>query len=281
MTPRRQALYVTFGAVLLGAALSGSSALAQPWREPPPPPAPTVTAPPVEAPPPAPKAAAPAGSAPRSYLRQQASTKKPVAAAESPSGLRVALMCGLVAGLGVWALLKKRKKHTDLRAIRSDLEVLSSARVGNKAQVVVINVGGRKVLLGVTETEVNRLAWLDGELEGDGASTEAFDDAAPFAPASAPERKNVSAAVLQNKAPRPDVQPRRFRDALLGALGQPQKPGASNNNDGNDVALTIAESMQDVVTRSPRVAVPAAAPDSMVDVEGQAKGLVLRLQKRA
>ena len=279
MTPRRQSLYVTFGAALIGAALSGGSALAQPWREPPAPPAPTATTPPVEAPPPAPKAAAPASSAPRSYLRQQAASKKPVASAESPSALRVALMCGLVAGLGVWALLKKRKKQTDLRSIRSDLEVLSSPRVGNRAQVVVINVGGRKVLLGVTETEVNRLAWLDGELEGDGASTEAFDDSVPFT--AAPERKNVSATAPQNKVARPDVQPRRFRDALLGALGQPQKPGPSNNNDGNDAALAIAESMQDVVTRSPRVAVHAEAPDSMVDVEGQAKGLVLRLQKRA
>ncbi|HET9934271.1 MAG TPA: flagellar biosynthetic protein FliO [Polyangiaceae bacterium] len=272
MTPRRQAVYVTFGAALIGAALSSASVLAQPWRDPPPP-APSATTAPVEAPAPAPKAAAPASSAPRSYLRQQAATKKPVASAESPSALRVALMGGLVAGLGVWALLKKRKKQTDLRATRSDLEVLSSARVGSKAQVVVINVGGRKVLLGVTESEVNRLAWLDGELDGDGATTEPFDDAEPFVPA--PERK-LAPSPTPNKVAR--VEPRRFRDALLGALGQPQKAPAAN---GADAALAIAESTQDVVTRSPRVAVPAEAPESMVDVEGQAKGLVLRLQKRA
>jgi hypothetical protein len=67
---------------------------------------------------------------------------------------------------------------------------------------------------------------------------------------------------------------------LLGALGQTQnqKPAVATSN---DAAVAIAESMQDVVMRSPRVAVPAEAPSSMVDVEGQAKGLVLRLQKRA
>ena len=42
---------------------------------------------------------------------------------------------------------------------------MSAVRVGNKAQVVVVNVGGRKLLLGVTEAEVSRLAWLEGDLE--------------------------------------------------------------------------------------------------------------------
>lgn len=272
MTLRRQPLYVTFAAVLFGAALASGSVLAQPWRDPPPPP--VATTPPAPAPV-TKAAAAPASSAPRPYLRPQAGTKKPVAAAEGPSALRVALMCGLVAGLGVWALLKKRKKQTELRSTRSDLEVLSSARVGNKAQVVVINVGGRKVLLGVTESEVNRLAWLDGELEGDGASTEEFEEREPFAALA--ERK-PAAALTTNKFVKNDAEPRRFRDALLGALGQPQKKATS---DSADAAVAIAASMQDVVTRAPRVALPAEAPESMVDVEGQAKGLVLRLQKRA
>jgi flagellar protein FliO/FliZ len=277
MTLKRQALHVALFA--LATSFAASAALAQPWRELPPPAAAATTAPaPVEAVPAAAKPAAPASSAPRSYLRQQASSKKPVASAPTTSPLRVALMAGLVAGLGVWALLKKRRRSTVARATRSDLEIVSAARVGNKAQVVVVNVGGRKVLLGVTESEVSRLAWLDGELEGDGASTEPFEEPAPFV--AQPARKPAFSGALENKPAHTESQPRRFRDALLGALGQTQnqKPAVATSD---DAAVAIAESMQDVVTRSPRVAVPAEAPSTMVDVEGQAKGLVLRLQKRA
>lgn len=280
MTLKRQAVHVALAALSVG--FAASAAHAQPWRELPPPAAAPATAAPVEAAPAPAKAAAPANSAPRSYLRQQAAAKKPVASASTTSPLRVALMAGIVAGLGVWALLKKRRRQTVARSTRSDLEIVSAARVGNKAQVVVVNVGGRKVLLGVTESEVSRLAWLDGELEGDGASTEPFEEHSRFAPE--PDHRPVHTPVAESKPARVEAQPRRFRDALLGALGQTQNQ-AQNHKPAvpasSDAAVAIAESMQDVVTRTPRVALPAEAPSSMVDVEGQAKGLVLRLQKRA
>ncbi|MFZ5894312.1 MAG: flagellar biosynthetic protein FliO [Myxococcota bacterium] len=279
MTLKRQAFHVALGATILSSALLAGSVQAQPFRDPPPPPvepaaAPVAPPPAVSAPVAAQPAPAPASSSSRGYLRQQAS-KKPVASAPTTSPLRIALMGGLVAGLAVWALLKRRRQQTVARATRSDLEIVSTARVGNKAQVVVVNVGGRKVLLGVTDSEVSRLAWLDGELEGDGAATEPFEEPSPFA--SVPQQKPVVVAPVESKPAR--IEPRRFRDALLGALGQPQKPAATPAS--TDAAVAIAESMQDVVTRSPRVALPAEAPASMVDVEGQAKGLVLRLQKRA
>jgi len=244
---------------------------------------------PEAAPAPAKPAAAPASSAPsRSYLRPQAPAKKPVASAPSTSPLRIALMGGLVAGLGVWALLKRRKHQSVARATHSDLEIVSSARVGNKAQVVVVNVGGRKVLLGVTETEVSRLAWLDAELEGDGAVNEPFEEHEPGHFAARPQKsaRAESAPSVSKPVRSPEVAapPRRFRDALLGALGQNYKPAAAEASStlvSGDAAVAIAEATQDVVMRSSRVAVPAEAPVSMVDVEGQAKGLVLRLQKRA
>jgi flagellar protein FliO/FliZ len=318
MTLKRQSLHVALSAGLLGCAFASASAHAEPAAAPEVPakavaakaatpkrvstgpviaaPEPVVTESDadVDAPEPAavpakvkPVAPAASSGSARSYLRAQAPVKKPVASAPSMSPLRVALMGGFVAGLGVWALLKRRKHQTVARATRSDLEIVSSARVGNKAQVVVVNVGGRKVLLGVTESEVTRLAWLDSELDGDGAVTESFDDQEP-APFVQPPQSRASAPSVPTRSQptRPAetrAAPSRFREALLGALGQNQKPSSSSTSSfaSDDAAVAIAESTQDVVMRSSRVAVPAEAPASMVDVEGQARGLVLRLQKRA
>jgi hypothetical protein len=70
---------------------------------------------------------------------------------------------------------------------------------------------------------------------------------------------------------------------LRGALAQPA-PKTVNKHQPS-AALAIAEETENVVfTRSSassaRVAAPAGAPE-MVDIEGQARGLVLRLSKRA
>ncbi|MGC4092249.1 MAG: flagellar biosynthetic protein FliO [Polyangiaceae bacterium] len=292
MTPKRQRVHLALGAVLFAGAVSFVAhaeptiaapeppeaseeiAFPGPVKPPAPAPAPVVAAAPKPA-----AAAAPASSATqRSYLRPQQAKKAPVASAPSVSPLRIALIGGLVAGLGVWALLQRRRHKSVARTTRSDMEIVSSLRVSSKAQVVVVNVGGRKVLLGVTDSEVNRLAWLDGELEGDGESLETFDDELPLAK---PGSKAQVVAPAARVGAEQSAKPARFRDALLGALGQNQKRTQAEPPAAADAALAIADSTQDVVVRSPRVAVPASAPDDMVDVEGQAKGLVLRLQKRA
>ncbi len=223
-----------------------------------------------------------------------APAKKAVAPAPTEHPLRLALMVGLVAGLGVFAVLRRKRQQGVAKATRADLELVSAARVGNKAQVVVVSVGGRKLLLGVTETEISRLAWLDADVTAEepeqsdafefGAEAQApapvtvasvLDDGPRNAPAPAP-----AAAARARPAPAParskvaNAPPKRFRDALLGALGQ------RATSEPVDAAVTIAESTRDVVTRAgPPVATPAAV--SMVDVEGQARGLVMRLQKRA
>jgi flagellar biogenesis protein FliO len=164
--------------------------------------------------------------------------------------------------------------------------------VGNKAQVVVVNVGGRKLLLGVTEAEVSRLGWLDGELEGvvEGEAEPelgalpargVLSDSELFAPGVMPKepRANLAAA--------PEVEPpRRFRELLFNALGQETRPAtrpmAAKTRTTLSAADEIAEGTRDVVSRAggSRVASPAGAPE-MVDIEGQARGLILRLQKRA
>jgi flagellar biogenesis protein FliO len=219
----------------------------------------------------------------RAWLRSApAPTAKP-APASSGLSWRFGAVGVVVAGLGGAAMIQRRRKKQVARATNSDLEVVSAARVGNKAEVVVLSVGGRKLLLGVTESEVTRLAWLDSEL--DGAEAEA-DEPMAMTPArvprgtTAPSRGVASAPAHTVSAATSIPEPtRRFRDVLLGALSQAkQKPSPEPVV---DAALSIAESTTDVVARQgSRVAAPAGAPE-MVDIEGQARGLVLRLQKRA
>lgn len=66
--------------------------------------------------------------------------------------------------LGGAALYMRLAKRRGIAAVsRRRLEVLDTSRVGPKAHVVMISVGGRQLLLGVTEQSVQRLAWLPAE----------------------------------------------------------------------------------------------------------------------
>lgn len=219
---------------------------------------------------------APKATPAKSWLRdsgKQTETKSaeaPPAAPGSGSSLRIASLFALVAVLAGGAIFLKRRRKGALRAVSSELSVITAARVGSKADVVVVDISGRRLLLGVTEAQVTRLCWLDGDPDSEEpvefrASAASLTSAVGRAPA---QTGHKPAGVARAGAPA-----RSFRETLLGALGQ--KPAAE------DAAVAIAAATEDVVTRTPRapVAAPAGAPE-MVDVEGQARGLVLRLQKR-
>jgi flagellar biogenesis protein FliO len=246
-----------------------------------------------KAPPPPKVESAP--KAPGPWLRKTADAAAPVASgASGPSPWRMVALSVLVGGLGAAALFQRRRKTKLARAVRSDLTVVSAARVGNKAQVVVVNVGGRKLLLGVTEAEVSHLAWLDGDAEPASAELgepEAFEGPARFTqPVSQPSDVD-SGHVLGARSAAQAPAPRRFREILFNALGHEEREPARANPMVESAAMQLAEATRDTVTRTPvgaatraatgtRVASPAGAPE-MVDIEGQARGLVLRLQKRA
>lgn len=235
---------------------------------------------PAPAPAPAPGAAtAKAAGDKAAWLRPSAPAKKqPVASAPASAGpVRVVFAGVVVAALGAAAMFHRRRRRGVAQTLRSELTVVSRARVGNKADVVVLDVGGRKILLGVTDSEVSRLAWLDGAVEGaefEGApEVSSFEGRALAAPAP---RALEPAIVVEPEAPR------GFRDVLKSAMG---KARPARQEPAPNAALAIAESTENVVfarssVASPRVAAPAGAPD-MVDIEGQARGLVLRLSKRA
>lgn len=266
------------------------------------PPEPVEAKEPAAAPVPVPTPARPEAtkaSAERPWLRGKAS--QPVAsAAPVTSPWRMIALGAVVLGLGGAALFQRRRRTSLARAVRSDLTVLSAVRLGGKAQVVVVNVGGRKLLLGVTEAEVSRLAWLDGDLDAAAPDPEldqdfrALDaaggmpDSELFAPGMMPSEPRMIPPEPAQAEP-----PRRFRQLLFNALGQEPQPAPraaaarAKAMGAFNAADEIAEGTRDVMTRTSasrtsasRVASPAGAPE-MVDIEGQARGLILRLQKRA
>lgn len=71
-------------------------------------------------------------------------------------GLRVLVALGAVLGL-MWFLQRRLGKGKGRRRASGTLSVVSRQAVGQKASVVVVDAGGRRFLLGVTEHSINVL----------------------------------------------------------------------------------------------------------------------------
>jgi flagellar biogenesis protein FliO len=173
-------------------------------------------------------------------------------------------MVGLVLVLGTLAVaalyLKKRNRGEVKRlAAPKRLSVLSSTRIGPKAHAVVISVNGRQMLLGVTDASVERLAFVD---ELDEERDEREHDSEPRL--AVPGR--LVAQAVRAAAPHDPAQSRSFGEILKTAFRKhPAAPEA-------DAALLLAAETQDVVGGRPVV-----SNVRMLDVEGQAQGLIRRL----
>lgn len=250
MTPRRQRIR----AALLGVCCALCAAIAHAGE------APEATAKPTPA-----------------WLAPKSAAKSPKAVAAAPSmGLGrslVALLSVSVLGGTAWYLRSKKNKAPQGRL--AQLRVVGATKLGGRAQLVLAEVNGRQILLGVTDASVRKLGWLDSET----AEEEGLSPARP---------RLVPAGVdLSGRAPRtaPEaaaapVAKRTFRDLLASAVGN-----LGNRPDDDSAALTLAAETQDTFTRSaPRPADklrPEAARSSegpqMIDLEGQAKGLLARL----
>lgn len=207
-----------------------------------------------------------AGDGPRTWLAQRGTSAALTTPAAAPSGSSVRVGAGVllvaVAALAAWLFNKKRPRGSTSPS-GPRVEVLSSARIGPKAQAVVARVGSRVVLLGVTDGSVQRLAWL---------SRKDFGAPEPRA-AAAPE---PGAAAAPAPAPEPGAPVTRspgFGEVLRDALGL-SAPRL------NDPALVLAASTRDVYTPARTEArAPRAEPADSVDVESQARGLVARLKE--
>ncbi|HEY3253616.1 MAG TPA: flagellar biosynthetic protein FliO [Polyangiaceae bacterium] len=206
------------------------------------------------------------------------STAKPskVVAAGPSVGLgRSLAVLVFVSVLGGSALYLKSKKNKPAKARLAQLRVVGSTKLGGRAQLVLAEVNGRQILLGVTDSSVRKLGWLEAE--------QAEEE--EFVPSARP--RLVAAGVdLGARSPRvaPEPEPapakRSFRDLLASAVGN-----LGHRPDDDSAALTLAAETQDTFTRStPRAGEPRRTQalrkngnPQMIDLEGQAKGLLARL----
>lgn len=181
--------------------------------------APVAAPVPVPAAAPAPSAAAaPPAKAPGaspSWLRPDKPMAKPaLETRHGPSPWRVASMLLLVAGLGGAAMYARRKRRGSAPAEnKAELKLLGTTRVGPKATAVVVEVAGKRLLLGVTEQAVSTLAWLDDEAN---AAVEEHE------PNGLPERV-ASARAADDVASNPSG----FLKLLRNAVGSGARPGAA------------------------------------------------------
>jgi flagellar biogenesis protein FliO len=210
-----------------------------------------------------------ASEAPRSWLAPHASPKPSHVATGATVGLGRSLAVLALAGvLGGAALYFRQKKNKPARKSTAGLRVLSSTRVGHRAELVLAEVGGRKILLGVTESAVRKLGWIDSdEQENEAAVTAQRPRLVP--------RSAFSGGRVQSE-PEPVERPagvgRSFRDVLKDAMGGFTKPAADDS-----AATQLAVQTRDTFTRSPSATERRGA--LMVDVEGQAQGLLARLKE--
>ena len=117
-------------------------------------------------------------------------------------GLRVAVALGAVLGL-IWLLQRRLGKGPGRRRADAALSVVSRQSLGQRASVVVVDAGGHRFLLGVTDHAVNVLHTGD-------IPDEALEDLAPeprrggaagaFAQILAGASTSVSASVSANDA---------------------------------------------------------------------------------
>ena len=230
-------------------------------------------------------AAAPAAQAPdasvayTSTLRPWLRATKPVAAviaapahdSSSPwRALGVLVVLGSLAGAAL-VMRKKRATVSVLPESSTRVRVLSTARIGPKANAVVAEVGGRVILLGVTETNVARLAFLDRDAVRATPRLEA--------PPARAERPRISSEPVETADAELEPPPERgmasrFGEVLDRALGVKPPSGRHEFRANPGVAALLAAGVEDVVEArgTPRTTARMGSKPGVV-VEEQVAGL--------
>lgn len=206
----------------------------------------------------------------KDWLRADSHRQTSSTTASSRSSLgRVFAALVLVAAGGYFVWRKTRNARKTPLPTKTHIRVVGGTLVGPKARAVVADVGGRLILLGVTEQSVRKLAWLDA-IEGIESSDERDDGERSSRTANEPQPQRL---VPQRKAERYNASAPRFKfsEVLRDAVGMKTRPMT-------DSALVLAENTQDRISLS--VTRGQARRDApLIDIEGQAAGLVSRLSK--
>jgi len=220
-----------------------------------------------------------AGPKSPAWLAPKSSAKPAQTVAGAPRmGLGRSLVALLsVSVLGGTALYLRSKKKRAPKARLAHLRVVGATKLGGRAQLVLAEVNGRQILLGVTDASVRKLGWMDPEAVEE-------EEPLPVArPRLVPAGLDLGARAARTStedAPFEIPMKRTFRDLLASAVGN-----LGNRRDDDSAALTLAAETQDTFTRSTPRAADKLRPDAsrkngnpqMIDLEGQAKGLLARL----
>jgi flagellar biogenesis protein FliO len=183
------------------------------------------------------------------------------------------------------------------------MKVVAATRLSAKAQIVAVQIQGRTLLVGATDNQVTHLGWLDT----DDVDREGFDDGAPT-DASEPEaprgtqatnralgpgeERESAAGVTRSARSASDSKASRFRELLADAIGIPPKrnPAAIRSGQVARVAKApvdeLVEAAEDRYVGSDvrrlqtqRMRRELTHTSAMLDIEGQAQGLVARLNR--
>jgi len=247
--------------------------------------------------------ATPTTAAPdRNWLRQSVQgAAVPPATTQFSLGKWAAI--ALLGGFGGYAVWKRKQvRRTQPKVAASSIRLGSITKLSPKAQLVVATVNGRSMLLGVTDASIHRLMWLDGQdddvSEDDYMSpdraTRRFEQAPPDAadlyPNEPPARRTLGAqpgkavAVVAKAVP-PRRPASKFRELLADAIGLTPRVASVAVAPKAPVDELLASAEDRYVGRDTRRMntarlgrrVSPAGP--MIDVEGQAAGLVARLNR--
>jgi flagellar biogenesis protein FliO len=197
---------------------------------------------------PTPSAPASEGAA-RPWLSQSGAREPSDAPAPAGTPWRAVLVLAIVLGAGAYAYMwKRRRLSSSLTSRGARLRVLDSARVGPRAHLVLADVGGRTLLLGVTDRSIRRIAFVPQEKEA--PTTDAAE--APVVPAAA------DSAWLPN-----DAAPARTAElrAPLGVAAAHPPPGDERADESDaesirpmgvpkDISAAFGDVLQKVLKKS-------------------------------
>jgi flagellar biogenesis protein FliO len=180
------------------------------------------------------------------------------------------------------------------------MRILSVTRLSSKAQVVALEVQGRTLLIGATETQITRLGWLDDANSGE---VDVEDDERDDAPVSVDERstqsrtnichepllqakKLVNANESRAKTKAKVKKTSRFRELLADAIGLVPASSIAKSEVNSAPVDELVSAAEDRYlgnysqrTQTQRMRRESNQTSALIDIEGQAKGLVARLNR--
>jgi flagellar protein FliO/FliZ len=163
--------------------------------------------------------------------------------------LRVIISLAAVLGL-IWFVQKRAGRGSMLRSKAKPLNVVGRQNIGTKASVAVVEFGGKRFLLGVTEHAINVLD--STEIPAEELVTETVEAAA--APVAALEASTPAAAPKRQPAKRPAAA------KVAPAASTAKAASTASTADDFATALTEAEATRPAEVAAQQVAQPVTTP---------------------